>query len=517
MPKHFDLINHLSRGSNKLRMGASIVTLTGSSGTADITINGIVNPTVATYATSLTNTAAAWVAANYDYYKQRGYNLTASAGVILVSPANSWDNANRFNATITTLTGNLSGTYTGVLTVDALKAKLWDVSIPVANLIIAKPIHMKNKESVRVILVPTVNCVILAATGVTLNGATGFTTTLTANTPYAMEMVYDTATGTVVGTVNSSGDDLTIGDAPTPVGTRTAGSVLATNTINENIEALDSAIGSEEQITGTPVVIDETQSVMQMLDALDAQKTVRSLKRTIAGVAGAAVGTITVSDTPVADETIQIGETEFTFVAARSGAGEITINADNDTQVTNIITALTADSTDVVGTDGTGATVVVTAVDLGTAGNALAFSSSATGIAMDGDGFLGGTTAGVDPGDADFNFESAGNQTAQAIDLGAVLPAMCKLMHVFTVTEEGFAEAVSLDCVVGVSSGDDSLISTADLVAEDTVGDGQGFNPLAVTLEDRHIFLTATPGANWSLVISGKLAVYITFMDLSRL
>jgi hypothetical protein len=109
----------------------------------------------------------------------------------------------------------------------------------------------------------------------------------------------------------------------------------------------------------------------------------------------AAVGTITVSGTPVADETIVIGGQTYTFKAARGAAGEITIDANNATQVTNIIAATDLDSTDVVCTDGALDTVVVTATTKGATGNSLTFTTAATGIAMNGSGNLGGTVAGV--------------------------------------------------------------------------------------------------------------------------
>jgi len=110
----------------------------------------------------------------------------------------------------------------------------------------------------------------------------------------------------------------------------------------------------------------------------------------------AAVGTITVSGTPVADETMVIGGRTYTFKAARGGVGEITLDANNATQVLNIIAATDLDSTDVVCTDGTGDTVVVTAATKGVAGNSLPLTESATGIAVNGTGTLGATVAGVD-------------------------------------------------------------------------------------------------------------------------
>ena len=107
-------------------------------------------------------------------------------------------------------------------------------------------------------------------------------------------------------------------------------------------------------------------------------------------------GTITISGTPVADETMVMGGTTYTFKATRALTGEITIDADNDVLVNNIVTAITADSTDTTAVDGAGSTVVVTAVVQGTAGDSVVFTEAATGVAVDGAGTLGTTTAGVD-------------------------------------------------------------------------------------------------------------------------
>lgn len=110
----------------------------------------------------------------------------------------------------------------------------------------------------------------------------------------------------------------------------------------------------------------------------------------------AAVGTITVSGTPVDGETLVIGSQTYTFRAARAIAGEITISANNATQCTNIIAAITLDSTQVDAFEGDGDTVRVIAKTLGTIGNGYTFSDAATGVAVDGAGTLGTTVLGVD-------------------------------------------------------------------------------------------------------------------------
>jgi hypothetical protein len=116
----------------------------------------------------------------------------------------------------------------------------------------------------------------------------------------------------------------------------------------------------------------------------------------VSAFAVASQGTITVSGTPVAEETMEINSIIYTFKAARALANEITINADNAAQVLNIVAAVTADDSGVVATDGAGDTVVITAFTPGVAGDLITLTESATGIAVDGAGTLGTTTAGVD-------------------------------------------------------------------------------------------------------------------------
>jgi len=108
-----------------------------------------------------------------------------------------------------------------------------------------------------------------------------------------------------------------------------------------------------------------------------------------------ASGIITVSGTPVEDETMVIGATTYTFKTERAVAGEITISSNNATQVTNIVDAIMLDSTDVTAVDGAGDTVDITAVIAGTSGNDLVFTEDATGIGVNGSGKLAGGVDGT--------------------------------------------------------------------------------------------------------------------------
>lgn len=95
----------------------------------------------------------------------------------------------------------------------------------------------------------------------------------------------------------------------------------------------------------------------------------------------AASGVVTFSGTPVANEKLTIGTQEFTFKATRAVAFEITINANNTTQGDNLVTAITADLTNVTAVNSTG-TVTITAAVKGAAGNNIALSEAATGTAV---------------------------------------------------------------------------------------------------------------------------------------
>ncbi|MFA5323880.1 MAG: hypothetical protein WC373_14510, partial [Smithella sp.] len=116
-------------------------------------------------------------------------------------------------------------------------------------------------------------------------------------------------------------------------------------------------------------------------------------KRCVTAVA--AVGTITVYDIAIADETFTIDDQVFTFKASRTTTGEVTIGANAAAAVTNIVAAITADLSTVAAADGEGNTVVVTAAAPGTDGNFIVFTESASNIVFSGSGALGSTVYGI--------------------------------------------------------------------------------------------------------------------------
>jgi hypothetical protein len=193
--KLHDPANFPARSTRQVTIYGSVLTLTGTSGTCNITINGILNDTICTWvASTLTLTAAAWVTANYNYYHVRGYEVVAAAGVITVTPTWGWDTVNRIKVTVSAaVTGDLTGTLTGVFEPDLNKAKTWQVSFG-QHIAVSRPRNMREGDRIRLELLPT--------------GA--YTTTYPTNStayyfPGGTENVQtSTALDTVTGTVNIS-------------------------------------------------------------------------------------------------------------------------------------------------------------------------------------------------------------------------------------------------------------------------------------------------------------------------
>jgi hypothetical protein len=79
-------------------------TLTGSSGTANVTIDGV--DYLATFATSLTVTAANWITANATALLALGYTATSNAAIITISALT----VDFPTVAVTNVTGNLAGT-----------------------------------------------------------------------------------------------------------------------------------------------------------------------------------------------------------------------------------------------------------------------------------------------------------------------------------------------------------------------------------------------------------------------
>lgn len=126
---NFDPVNYSKYATRDVTIYGSILTLSGTVGTANITINGHANNTIATFAGgSLTATAATWVTNNYSYYYNLGYKVASAAGMIYVTPRYGWDTINNINVSIASVSGNLTGTLLGLCVVDFGEARNWNIT-----------------------------------------------------------------------------------------------------------------------------------------------------------------------------------------------------------------------------------------------------------------------------------------------------------------------------------------------------------------------------------------------------
>ena len=201
--------------------------------------------------------------------------------------------------------------------------------------------------------------------------------------------------------------DAAIGADMSPV-TRTTGQVAVANSVNANIDAIDTVIGFDAQMSGTPLDISKNQTVYQNLDALDAKKTVRTIKKTIGNV---------------------------------------------------------------------------------------------------------GVTA-------DFNFTSANNTTEQCIDLGAILPAKCRLVDIFLFTDAAFTNLGNLTTDVGLTTGTDGLIVAANNTALNAIMAAANAGAFIATpsASAQHVWVNVAPTNNWNSADPvGKMSVYVTFIDVTNL
>ncbi len=102
-------------------------------------------------------------------------------------------------------------------------------------------------------------------------------------------------------------------------------------------------------------------------------------------------GIITMSGIAVTGQKFVVGSRTFTWKTLRVVAGEVTIGATASAAVTNIVTAITADLTEVTAVDYIGDTVLVTSVGTGSGANAIPFcNTNSSNMSFNGSGTLFG-------------------------------------------------------------------------------------------------------------------------------
>lgn len=154
MAKFFDPVNYGKHATHNITIHGNVIILSGTSGTANITINGYINPTALSFSADLDTTAINWVTNNYAYYYALGYIVSALSGVITINPRYSWDSYNRVNVTIANVTPNITGTLYGRCEVDFAKARNWRITFG-QNLFMNFPRNAKDGELIHLELIAT--------------------------------------------------------------------------------------------------------------------------------------------------------------------------------------------------------------------------------------------------------------------------------------------------------------------------------------------------------------------------
>jgi len=129
------------------------------------------------------------------------------------------------------------------------------------------------------------------------------------------------------------------------------------------------------------------------------------------------------------------------------------------------------------------------------------------------------TIGGVGVSGCNYNFATAANYTEQIIDFGHVLPAMCKIIDVTSLTDTAFTACTTLVAEVGISSSGNECVASATIKAQGaitTLAHAGALNNAPVNAAG-HIFVSATPdsGTTWAAITAGKVSYYITYLDLA--
>lgn len=125
------------------------------------------------------------------------------------------------------------------------------------------------------------------------------------------------------------------------------------------------------------------------------------------------------------------------------------------------------------------------------------------------------TIGGIGVSGCDFNFVSAANMNEQVIDFGAIIPANARVLDVRSITNSQFTGAVTLVAEAGNTSSGNQFISSATIYAANAITSmaNAGVFSVAPNAAEQHVYVAATPGANWSNITAGKVTYFITYIE----
>lgn len=143
--KYFDQENS-NRGVAVVPVGGDVLTLTGATGTATVTVNGVAY--LATFGDDLSDTAGDFVTSHRAALLLRGIDVSAAAAVLTFTHKRSHIVTNRVAVTIANVSGDLAGTVAGTFTPDFNTARVYQLSISSA-VTIAKALNLRDGQAVR--------------------------------------------------------------------------------------------------------------------------------------------------------------------------------------------------------------------------------------------------------------------------------------------------------------------------------------------------------------------------------
>lgn len=123
---------------------------------------------------------------------------------------------------------------------------------------------------------------------------------------------------------------------------------------------------------------------------------------------------------------------------------------------------------------------------------------------------------------ADFVFADDANTTEQVVDLGAIIPAKARVIDIFSFTDSAWTfsgGATTLVAETGSSSSGNQYIASATIYAANAITSiAAGAQYIAApSASAGHVYVAATPGANWSTITAGQTSYYISYIDVTDL
>lgn len=116
----------------------------------------------------------------------------------------------------------------------------------------------------------------------------------------------------------------------------------------------------------------------------------------------------------------------------------------------------------------------------------------------------------------DFQFDDdVADQAEQSVDLGEIIPAYAEVLSAQVRCFETVTGSAVMAIDLGTASGGAEVLATANTDSANNLnGTGAGDGPeILAANAAKHIWINATPGANWNTLDAGRWAVMITYID----